>query len=63
MPARGIAIGIGQRNEQMAESPVSFPGFVAGTDEPGLQPLGKSFAAHFLGRYTRLGWGRAVGPS
>ncbi len=61
IPTYGIAIGIGHRHEWRAESPVSYPGFVAATDGSGLQPPDLSFADQNLGRWPRLGWQPTVG--
>ena len=60
IPAYGIAIGIGHRNGWRAESPVSCPGFVVGTDGSGLQPL-RCFNAPFPGAVPQAGMVRTVG--
>ena len=61
IPAYGIAIGIEHRHKWRAESPVSSPEFMSGTDGSGLQPSDSSFADPNLGLYPRLGWVRTVG--
>ena len=60
IPAYGIAIGIGHRNGWRAESPVSCPGFVVGTDGSGLQPLDR-FNARFPGAVPQAGMVRTFG--
>ncbi len=60
IPAYGIAIGIGHRNGWRAESPVSCPGFVVGTDGSGLQSL-RCFNAPFRGAIPQAGMVRTVG--
>ena len=60
IPAYGIAIGIGHRNGWRAESPVSCPVFVVGTDGSGLQSL-RCFNAPFRGAIPQAGMVRTVG--